>query len=129
LVTEWREFRDDSPGERFEHHYQRMRQHGSRAGAIARIVVGVLLVVAGIVMLVIPGPGLVAMLFGFGLIGGSSKTIARALDRIEPGMRRQGRRAVRAFRHSSPIVKGLIVVVAAAACAGAAWLMWHYVIH
>jgi hypothetical protein len=126
LVTEWRAFKDDEPGERFAHHHQRMSQDGTRAGAIARTALGVLLIAAGILMLFIPGPGLIAMLFGFGLIGGQSKTMAKALDRVEPAMRRTGRRAKRAFMQSSMITKVAIVALAALLAAAAGVLMWRW---
>lgn len=87
LTREWRAFRDDSPGERFEHHHERMRHQGTRAGAIARIAAGIVLLLGGILLLFIPGPGLLVMLFGLGLVGGESRTIARALDRGEPPVR------------------------------------------
>jgi hypothetical protein len=95
IVEEWRSFRRDSPGQRFENHYLRMKREGSRKGAIARCVAGVVLVCLGLVMLVAPGPGIIVSLFGLGLLGGQSKTLARGLDRVEPALRRIGRGAKR----------------------------------
>ncbi|MBA2539786.1 MAG: hypothetical protein H0V17_09145, partial [Deltaproteobacteria bacterium] len=66
MTSEWRSFRDDTPGERFSNHRQRMRRNGTRAGAVARIGLGVLLVAGGILLLFIPGPGLLVALFGLG---------------------------------------------------------------
>ncbi len=126
LVQEWRQFRDDTPGERFEHHHDRMQKTGSRAGAIARLLAGIVLIAAGLVMLFVPGPGLIALLFGFGLVGGQSKAIARGLDRVEPALRRAGRQAGRAFEQLSTPARIALVAVAALACAGAAYLAWTW---
>ncbi len=103
-----------------------MKQTGSRAGAIARLLAGIVLIAAGIAMLFIPGPGLIALLFGFGLVGGQSKTIARGLDRVEPVMRHVGRRAVRAFKQLSTPARIAVVAIATLLCAGAAYLAWTW---
>ena len=114
IAQEWRTFRGDEPGQRFENHYDRMRQ-GSRVGAIARMGAGVILLLAGIAMLFIPGPGILVMLFGFGLLGGESKTIARAMDRVEPALREKGRRAKRWWRFATWPRRAVVIAIAALA--------------
>ncbi len=126
LVQEWRQFRNDPPGERFEHHHDRMKKTGSRAGAVARLLAGIVLIAAGIAMLFIPGPGLIALLFGFGLISGQSKTLARGLDRVEPAIRRTGKRAVHTFKQLSTPARITLVALAALLGAGAAYLAWRW---
>lgn len=126
LVQEWRQFRNDTPGERFEHHHDRMQKTGSRAGAVARLLAGIVLVTTGIVMLFIPGPGLIALLFGFGLLGGQSKMMARGLDRVEPVMRHTTKQAVRTFEDLSPPTRIALVAVAALLAAGAVYLAWRW---
>jgi hypothetical protein len=116
IVEEWRVFRRDSPGQRFENHYQRMRLHGSRGGAIARSIAGVLLVVLGLVMLVAPGPGIIVTLFGLGLLGGQSKTLARGLDRVEPELRRLGRGAKRWWKLAPWPMRGGVLGIAIVLC-------------
>lgn len=101
-----------------------MKKTGSKAGAIAPLLAGIVLIAAGIVMLFIPGPGLIALLFGFGLVGGQSKTIARGLDRVEPPLRRTGKRAVRAFKRLSTPARIALVAFATLLAAGAAYLAW-----
>lgn len=103
-----------------------MQQTGSRAGALARLLVGIVLIAAGIAMLFLPGPGLIALLFGFGLVGGQSKTVARALDRVEPAMRHAGRWAARAFEQLATPARIALVAVATLLCAGAAYLAWTW---
>jgi hypothetical protein len=105
---EWRSFRDDEPGKRFSNHHKRERRSASRAGILVRAAVGALLIAGGIVLLFIPGPGLLAMLFGVALIAGESKWLATRMDRLElrarhtgSGLRRRWRRWRRRHAHSS----------------------------
>ncbi len=57
---------------------------------IAQIVAGVLLVAAGIVMLVIPGPGLVSIAVGLNLIK-PDNAIVRWMRRKVPGIPEEGK--------------------------------------
>ena len=82
MAHAWHEFRDAPPGTRFQRHHERV-QHESLAARAAHVVIGLLLVAAGIVMLFIPGPGILAILFGLALIGGVSGGIAERMDRAE----------------------------------------------
>jgi len=50
-------------------------------------VIGALLVVGGVVLLFVPGPGLLVVVFGLALLVGISAGLARALDRSEPVVR------------------------------------------
>lgn len=104
-----------------------MRQHGTRAGAVARIALGVLLLVGGIALLFMPGPGLLVMLFGLGLLGGQSEHLAKTLDRVEPVMRRIGRRLVQVWRRRSHRAQAAFVVVAALLCGAAGYSAWKVV--
>jgi uncharacterized membrane protein HdeD (DUF308 family) len=88
LAAEWRLFRADSPGERFCNHYQRARR-ASKAKRIIQLLIGVILVLAGIVLCFIPGPGLLVMVFGFALLSSMLQPVARALDRMEVWLRRR----------------------------------------
>lgn len=63
------------------------RQRGVRR--IAQIVIGVLLVAAGIVMLVIPGPGIVTILVGLNLIR-PDNALVRYIRRRVPGIPEDG---------------------------------------
>jgi hypothetical protein len=64
------------------------RQRGTRR--LAQIVVGILLIVAGIVMLVIPGPGLVAIMVGLNLIK-PDNILVRWMRRKIPGIPEDGK--------------------------------------
>jgi hypothetical protein len=88
---EWKSFKNDEAGERFANHHQRMEGKGM-ASRIARMAVGALLVAGGIVMLFVPGPGLLAMLFGVALFAGESEWLAERMDRLEVAARRTWQR-------------------------------------
>jgi UPF0716 family protein affecting phage T7 exclusion len=95
LAAEWHRLRADSPGERFYNHYERAR-HAPQVKRVAQLVIGIILVAAGVVLCFIPGPGLLVMVFGFALLSSMSRSIARVLDRIELWLRRRlGRRTTR----------------------------------
>lgn len=102
----WREFKDDPPGHRFQDRYERNREGRSAQSAsrFLKPVVAVLLIVAGIVFCLIPGPGLPLLLIGAALLADISLPVARALDAMELRLRDLLSR----FRHwwsgASPIV-------------------------
>lgn len=63
------------------------RQHGVKR--IVQIVIGVLLIVAGIAMLVIPGPGIVTILVGLNLVK-PDNALVRYIRRRVPGIPEDG---------------------------------------
>lgn len=79
LKKEWREFREAEPGERFKAYHQRVKR-ASTGSRVARIALGLVLAAAGIVMLFVPGPGILFIVFGLACFGGESKWIAGGLD-------------------------------------------------
>ncbi|MBA3539898.1 MAG: hypothetical protein H0T79_09735 [Deltaproteobacteria bacterium] len=66
---------------------------------------GVVLVFAGGVMLVVPGPGLLVIVFGLALLAGESKRLAHVLDRAELVVRRWVGAARRWWAGLTPRVK------------------------
>ena len=85
----WRVFAAEAPGERFEKHYERKAgQDRTLLGRVTWIVAGMLFLVAGIVMLFTPGPGLLAIGFGITCFAQESRRVARSCDRSEMRLRR-----------------------------------------
>ena len=126
LRKEWHRFRDDAPGERFRNHERRSEQR-SRVQRIVYLALGTLLLAGGVVLLFIPGPGLLLILFGAALFAGESRWLAAQLDRAEPVVRRHAHRALERWRAASlPARAALIALVAAlgATAAAVAWL-WY----
>ncbi|MEJ7600606.1 MAG: PGPGW domain-containing protein [Kofleriaceae bacterium] len=101
------------------------RSKAVRFGALA---LGALLVAGGIVLLFIPGPGLLISVFGLGLFAGQWRGLARVLDRAEPPLRRRARAVKRWWKaRSRPFQVALItvVVIAVASAAYFAWQWWR----
>jgi len=81
---QWQHFKSMPSGRRFKtRHRLRRAQHGGLARKIVFMTGGALLVLAGMTMLVLPGPGLLAMLLGAALIAEESLLAAHLLDRCD----------------------------------------------
>jgi hypothetical protein len=89
---EWKDLRADRAGQRFRHHHERLHRPEYQKLRIIALFVGPILAAGGLVMLFIPGPGLLFIVFGLALLGGQSRKLARLLDRGEPPVRRTLRR-------------------------------------
>src|SRR5689334_6588749 len=89
----WSQLKAGKPGSRFREYYKRSRsgRHGGLRKALV-IVAGGALTVAGIALLVLPGPGIVTIALGGALIAKESWLAATALDVVERGSRRMIRR-------------------------------------
>ena len=82
----WRKLVQQEPGLRFEQRYHGCRRPSLPRGTLRRIImltIGVMLTVVGILMLVLPGPGLLVMVIGLGILAEESLILARWLDRLE----------------------------------------------
>ena len=87
LRKRWRELKQGKPGRRFRDRYER----GRRGGAVRKWLLiggGALLVLFGVVLLPLPGPGLLVIAVGLLLIAEESHATARALDWLERQVRR-----------------------------------------
>lgn len=74
------------PGQRFSERYRRTR-HVSALRKPLAIAGGSILIVAGAVLMLTPGPGALVMLAGAMLIASESRRAAQALDRLELAVR------------------------------------------
>ncbi len=120
---EWRRFRSDPPGRRFEQHRERMT-HRSRSHSVLAVGAGFVLLAGGVVLLFIPGPGLLAIVFGLALVASHSQRLSSLLDRTEPALRRFGRKSQRRW-HAMPARAKLGILFGVGALAGACTLaMW-----
>ena len=127
VKREWKLFKDDHPGERFRHHRERM-QHKPRGHSILMLAVGIVLVAGGIVLLFIPGPGSVLIVFGLGLIASHSTRLSDLMDRGEPALRRFGHRVVHRWK-GMPGAAKLSVITSIALLGFALCLcMWKFVV-
>jgi Putative transmembrane protein (PGPGW) len=83
LKQSFRDFKNTPSGTRFQRLYLARASRPPMLRTILSITAGALLILLGIAMLVLPGPGLVAILLGACLIAGESLLVARLFDRLD----------------------------------------------
>jgi hypothetical protein len=90
LKEQWRALRDAPPGRRFSLRYEhRAKKRETPAARIAWSALALLLVLAGIVALPLPGPGTVVIAVGLALLAQESLTVAKLCDRLELAIRKR----------------------------------------
>jgi len=124
VKEEWRHFRDDPPGERFRKHRDRMKKR-SKAYMAVSTALGVLLLAGGVVLLFIPGPGLLLIVFGLALVGSHSGRISDAMDRAEPALRQRAHRAKHWWQGLSRATKGGLIAATGVVALLAMLGMWR----
>ena len=112
LKQSWQRFKTGSPGQRFQQQFSRPHQARTPIQKALFVGGGILLIIAGIFFLFVPGPGLLIVFLGAVLIARQSSFAARALDWTEVRARRLLTWSVRAWRRSSPALKILLVILA-----------------
>lgn len=127
MKATWRAFREADPGERFLRYHERLKEQGGK-GRVVRMLLGVLLVAAGVAMLVLPGPGILGLLFGVALVAGDSERLAKALDRLEVRARRVANRARHRWRVLGVPARVALVTLAGLVAGAGAWLAWTWMI-
>jgi hypothetical protein len=78
-----RKFTAAPRGQRFRAHYDRLQQRPHFMRTLLVVGLGMVLLALGLIMLVLPGPGLLVGFAGAALIAGESRTAASVLDRID----------------------------------------------
>jgi hypothetical protein len=79
-------------------------------------------------MLFVPGPGLLAILFGLGLIAASSQRLSGFLDRFEVRGRRLGRHLKQRWVALSGAGKASLLLGIGAFVGAAMMVMWKFVV-
>jgi len=95
LKKNWSELAKESPGRRFQNRHRRQNRRGPGTSRTLKLSAAIGLIVAGAVLLLIPGPGSVLILVGTALLAEESMIVARFMDRTEVRIRKWIR-AVRA---------------------------------
>lgn len=127
VKQEWRHFRHDKPGERFRNHRERMKRKSKKHSAVA-IALGVLLLAGGVVLLFMPGPGILLIVFGVALVGSHSEKISDMLDRAEPKAREKGHALSRWWKARSRVEKIALVTTAVVLATLGLMAMWKWVV-
>jgi hypothetical protein len=102
MKRRWRSFARAEPGQRFMEHYRRAQQQSSIAIRVLKVGLGVALTAVGVLLLVLPGPGLLFGVFGMAMFAGESRLLAGFLDRAELFLRDRLRRLRLWWRAVSP---------------------------
>lgn len=102
LKHEWHLLVKSPPGRRFSDRYQRRRrQHATTISRAISISIGIACVIAGLIMLFVPGPGTLALLVGIALLAEQSQRMAQALDCLELKLRHAAQWLKRVWRQPS----------------------------
>jgi uncharacterized protein (TIGR02611 family) len=99
---QWQELAASAAGRRFQDRYHRRREKSQ--SPLMRMITGVaglVLLVAGVLMLFVPGPGALTMLVGAALLAERSLVAARVLDWLELKSRDLARWARQAWRKAA----------------------------
>ena len=121
IERSWRTFKEGRPGHRFHDFYeyrQKKREGRSAAWHVVPIALGTILLVGGVAIGWLPGPGGFIAVFGVALLATEFEFLARWLDRAELWVRKAWRVAWK--RRSTP-ERVAEVAAAAALAAGAAY--------
>src|SRR5687768_13988243 len=129
LKRQWGELRKGRPGHRFQERYERNREahSGKSPQQLFQFMLGSILIGAGLVFCLIPGPGLPLILLGAALVAERSLIMARALDWSEINLRKLIRRGVIWWRHASKAARHAVIFFAIFAIASAGYGAYHVV--
>ena len=95
LKAHWHELRKGRPGHRFQDRYERDRRERKSQPWYRRLLqpaLLVLLILAGVILCFIPGPGIPLIAIGAALLADYSRSIAQTLDWLELRIRKLVRR-------------------------------------
>jgi hypothetical protein len=122
LRQTWRDFEESVPGKRFQERFER-RQRSEKHFFQKALSVGggILIMAAGLFFLAAPGPGVLVLLVGAGLIAQESFHVARALDWLEVRLRKLVGWSLHVWRHCPLVLKIAIVFLAIALLVAAAF--------
>jgi len=112
-----RHLKEGAPGSRFLDCFHYKRKLRDRYGSVFQIVdtcLGLGLVVGGLIMVPLPGPGWIIVGLGFALLAGESERVARFMDRQERVLRIVGSKTRRGWTNASLMVKSLIAITSGA---------------
>ena len=102
MKESWHELKEGRPGSRFRDYYDdRKENRSSRGGKIASIAGGLVLVIVGIAIGWLPGPGGFVAIIGLALLAKEIRPIAAAMDWSERVLTKCWDK-IRGSKHHSP---------------------------
>ncbi len=118
LKSDWEEFRESKPGERFKDRYRRRQQEpGHLAKRILLVMLGSVIAVGSLLTAPLPGPGFATVFLGLAILAGELLPAARLLDWSEIRLRQLWQFVVDVWR-TGPLSKISLIFVAAFLAAG-----------
>jgi len=125
LRRDWRTLWKSRPGRRFQAYYEsRHAAASNRLGRVLNLALGLLLSATGLFFLPAPGPGMLILLLGAGMIARESLFMARLLDGAEVRGRRLLAAGARLWARSSVLGRTLIALIVVAVGGGLGFLAW-----
>jgi hypothetical protein len=88
LKKNWTELSKEPPGRRFQNRHRRQEHRGSSTSRTLKLALAIVLLAAGAVLLLIPGPGSLLILIGAALLAEESLIVAKFMDRTEVRIRK-----------------------------------------
>jgi uncharacterized protein (TIGR02611 family) len=126
IKKRWRSLKRGEPGQRFQDEYD--KRHGedaSRAKKIGILVAGVIVLVAGVILMPAPGPGILIVAIGAAMVSQESRFAARVLDGAEVKGRALMKWALGIWKRAPLAGKSAIVLLTLLLVAGALYLAYR----
>jgi hypothetical protein len=113
LKEDWRHLKHGEPGQRFKDRYhfsQRRNRSRITFWRVFNIGAGSGIALGGLLMVIAPGPGWLAIFLGLGMLSGELLAVARILDKIEVQLRKLIRWLREAWNNTPVVGKALILL-------------------
>jgi hypothetical protein len=120
----WQDLISGRPGYRFQNHHWRFNGGTRGFYRACKQLFSILLVLAGVVLLFIPGPGSAFIAVGAAMLSQESRTVARLLDAWELRARRLISAAAMRWRRMSLLTRSSLVLLLAAVAVGSTWFLY-----
>lgn len=122
----WDAFKQSRPGSRFTDYYERRQQSDKgRAWTVLYVTGGLAVIAIGVFALVAPGPGLLFIALGFGIIARESSKLAKAMDGLELRLRRVASWGRDAWQRASLVLRVLLAMIAIAGMGAAGYAAYR----
>ncbi len=130
LKQQWRAFKKDRPGKRFEARYERNKKERPSQSWMVRIfkpAIAIVLLAGGVLLCFIPGPGIPLIIIGAGLLADEWRALARAMDWLELRLRKVVKWAKGWWETAPRLARHAVIALAVLAAGGAAYGGYRFI--
>lgn len=130
LKRQWGEIRMGKPGHRFRAQFERNERAKAGKSFLRRwmmLFVAAMVLMIGIVLLFIPGPGIPFVILGASMLAEQFRPAANALDSLEVQLRKMARRGRGWWHQSSISTKGASALLVVATIGSVGYGAFHVV--